>query len=568
MSSGITLEESGSNVLFAGPALSIQRLRAEVAKIVGVGAILITGRNSFSIPRELLPAVGGVFDDKVRLPQFARSVIDAAVSHQALRKQVMRILENNDVGDLPDNWLSVLEPMQAVAANAMVVPGLPGFCLFDEQGSGKTVMVIAAIDVLLSRGEVNYVIVVCPKTMCAEWSDSFNRFCHDRHAICVLDGEAHDRTSALLKPADVVVLSFEQLAAHQALLSAIAEGRNTLLVADESYYVKNATAKRSVAARALRRACKRGIVLCGTPAPNSPEDIVNQFTVADNGYTFPAFVPTGQIDIDTATINDCIGRRGIFVRRLKEDILEHVPEKAFKVHRISLSGRQREMYDRAARDLLLELRTLDNRLFKKRLAHYFQQRNVLLRICSCPSAVDPLFHENDAKLTALKVLADEILTDPTRKLVVWSFYTKGVDNACKALSQYGLVRVDGLSPSAEERSRSVFSFQNDPGVRVFVGNPAAAGAGITLHAAADAIYLSFPTQAAHYLQSIDRIHRRGQIANKTTAHLLVCEGTIEKTEVARLRSKELRQAELLGDKIPWPADLDEAIAELLPDHHE
>ena len=97
---------------------------------------------------------------------------------------------------------------------------------------------------------------------------------------------------------------------------------------------------------------------------------------------------------------------------------------------------------------------------------------------------------------------------------------------------------------------------------LFVGNPAAAGSGITLHAAYDAVYLSYSSQAAHYLQSLDRIHRRGQVSDEVNYHILVCKNTIEETEIVRLRGKEVRQHGLLGDQVIFPSTLDEALAEL------
>jgi hypothetical protein len=43
---------------------------------------------------------------------------------------------------------------------------------------------------------------------------------------------------------------------------------------------------------------------------------------------------------------------------------------------------------------------------------------------------------------------------------------------------------------------------------------------------------------------------------------LVCKDTVEETEIVRLRSKEIRQHDLLGDHMPWPTSLDDALKEL------
>lgn len=84
---------------------------------------------------------------------------------------------------------------------------------------------------------------------------------------------------------------------------------------------------------------------------------------------------------------------------------------------------------------------------------------------------------------------------------------------------------------------------------LFVGNPAAAGAGLTLHRARFAIYESLSNQAAHYLQSLDRIHRRGQDRHVEYLHLLTTD-SLERAEYQRLLDKADTQADLLGDGGP------------------
>jgi SNF2 family DNA or RNA helicase len=60
------------------------------------------------------------------------------------------------------------------------------------------------------------------------------------------------------------------------------------------------------------------------------------------------------------------------------------------------------------------------------------------------------------------------------------------------------------------------------------------------------VYESLSNQAAHFLQSLDRIHRRGQ-SREVRYITLLAEGTIEEGEYQRLLDKADRQAELLGD---------------------
>src|SRR4029450_5614135 len=110
---------------------------------------------------------------------------------------------------------------------------------------------------------------------------------------------------------------------------------------------------------------------------------------------------------------------------------------------------------------------------------------------------------------------------------------------------------DGVVTDVALRRNVVRQFQDDSETMLFVGNPAAAGAGLTLHAARHAVYESLSNQAAHYLQSLDRIHRRGQ-TRPGTYHTLVSDGSVEIPEYDRLVAKARNQADLLGDCDPRP----------------
>jgi len=86
-------------------------------------------------------------------------------------------------------------------------------------------------------------------------------------------------------------------------------------------------------------------------------------------------------------------------------------------------------------------------------------------------------------------------------------------------------------------------------------------AGITLTAAHHVVYESFSNQAAHYMQSLDRVHRRGQ-AHDVTYHLLLARHTIDHFEFDRLLHKEAASRDLLGDRCAQPITRDRFLAEL------
>jgi SNF2 family DNA or RNA helicase len=551
----VRFEGDGVHIECAG--IELLKLKTQLAQ--RIGSLLSSGKDYIAFPLSSLPIVADLLGG-AETEQSVGKALDRFKQHGTARIRSLEIIEGNEQTTLTGDWNNILEPAQASAVAAMTVPRLLGLCLFDEQGSGKTVMAIAAFDELRAAGEIDAMIVVCPKSMVSEWPKDISRFLGAECKVEIAEGDQRQKYETAQRKFDVLVTNYEGVEPMLVYLMASASSHRYLLVVDESYYLKNGESYRSEITEKLRAKCQKCFVLCGTPAPNSAHDLVNQFDLADLGYTFGGFEKSNNPTEDWDKIASLVDTKGVFIRRLKPDILKHVPEKNFHVVSVDLTGKQALMYEKAKSELELELRSLNNESFKKSLVTYFQRRAALLRICSCPSSIDPTASEVPVKYAVLDDLLEKLISQD-RKVVIWSFYKKSLDEIMARYSQYRPVRVDG-SVSTAARREAVRSFQEDASTMLFVGNPAAAGAGITLHAAYDAVYISYSNQAAHYLQSLDRIHRRGQVADEVNYYLLICKNTIEETEVVRLRGKEVRQHDLLGDHITWPTSLDDALEEL------
>lgn len=544
--------------------MSFLRLKTKLSGFFGHGQITTLGTKVFSLSLTSAVAASSVFKEVCgAIPKELASGVETYERHEVARDHAMSGVLENRILTLESPWPEILDPAQAVAVSAMITPGLLGLCLFDEQGIGKTLTALASFDILRQRNQTDCLVIACPVTMIGGWKKEIEKFLPEKYRVKAVEGSAQEKRKAVLSSFDVLICNFESVPSLLVPLKAVLGNKKAMLVVDESFNVKNKEASRSVAVRELRGSCVKGFVMCGTPAPNSPSDIINQFDIADDGYTFAGFVLPKDEKERAQRISERIDERGTYVRRLKEEVLPFLPEKRFNLVLVTMSGRQAALYEEARNKLELSLKSMDNATFRKSLTTYFQQRAALLQICACPEAVDPTFSDTSAKLVALDKLVGEIVEMSNKKLIIWSFYRASLQNLYERYKKHSPVLLDGSS-TAKERAEAVHRFQNNPEVRICVANPAAAGAGITLHSASDAIYVSFSNQAAHFLQSIDRIHRRGQEAKSVNYHLLVCRGTIEETEVQRLRVKEVRQQELLNDQVKWPSSLDEALSELTP----
>jgi SNF2 family DNA or RNA helicase len=443
--------------------------------------------------------------------------------------------------------LDALDDHQLVDVALMVAPGGYGACIFDEQGTGKTVVVIHAFDLLVERGEVDQMIVVAPKSMVPEWERDIRRFTGDLYQIGLLVG-GRRALADFPHGADVFIANYESAVSIEPALAAVARsgmGR-TMLVIDESFNVKNRDARRTRALARIRELCGRSFVLCGTPAPNAPEDVVEQFNLVDFGLTFEGVRIPPERERAREVVQRAMRERGIYVRNLKENVLPDLPAKRLTRVLVDFEPIQRQAYEQALTGLIVDVQGTDATAFRKRLRSFLARRSTLLQICSNPAGVVPGYQETSTKVVALDRILKDALADPREKIVLWSFYRSSLEELARRYGKYGLVRYDGTVDSVRDRSDAVRRFQEDDDTRIFLGNPAAAGAGLTLHRARLAIYVSLSNQAAHFLQSIDRIHRRGQTRDVELMALL-CDESIELIEFDRLRDKAESQRALLGD---------------------
>ncbi|WP_341789635.1 C-terminal helicase domain-containing protein [Rickettsia endosymbiont of Polydrusus tereticollis] len=157
------------------------------------------------------------------------------------------------------------------------------------------------------------------------------------------------------------------------------------------------------------------------------------------------------------------------------------------------------------------------------------------------------------KLKYVLKRARELVRD-NQKVLIWSSFVKNVEYIAQRLVDLGAVYIHGGVDAGEEdddetREGKIKLFHDDPNIKIMVANPAAASEGVSLHKICHyAIYLDRTFNAAHYLQSEDRIHRLGLSPNEqTTIEIVECARTIDETVRERLNFKVGKMAEALED---------------------
>src|ERR671915_1479213 len=160
-----------------------------------------------------------------------------------------------------------LRPFQR--AGVAYVLGARRTFLADEQGLGKTVQALAALE----EDGAFPAVVVCPASLKLNWEREAQRWLPHR-SVAVVSG-----TGTVAPPAELTIVNYDIVHAHRVRL---ALRKPRALVLDESHYVKNPRAKRTQAVRRLAESMAPDalrLALTGTPVMNHAEELIAQLRI-------------------------------------------------------------------------------------------------------------------------------------------------------------------------------------------------------------------------------------------------------------------------------------------------
>jgi len=305
------------------------------------------------------------------------------------------------------------------------------------------------------------------------------------------------------------------------------------IIADEVQYISGAETIRSRAVKQIAFSLpeSKKIFISGTPYETkttqfftclsilSPEDFPNEYKYKMRycdpvktrwGWTFEGLSNAGEL-------HDIISK--FMIRRLKKDVLTDLPPKVRSVIPMKVKRSDRKLYDDA--DYELELAILN------------KEKNALSKLEALKQA------SFKAKINSMIDWIREYL-EINDKLVVFIWHKESCEILEKEFKKI-CVSITGSTP-VKERQKNVEKFQNNPKIKLFIGQIKSAGVGLTLTQSRAVAFLEFGTTAPGMEQSEDRVHRIGQKADSVLAYYLIMENSIDEQimEVLNRRNKDLK----------------------------
>lgn len=400
--------------------------------------------------------------------------------------------------------------------------------LFDEQGLGKTKIVIESLCWSMKNGDIEGVLVVCPMSLIYNWEQEVHK--HSFLIPVVLKGTEREKRYKFLTGANFYITNYEAVIAETNRIKRFCKSRKVAIVLDESARIKDPSTKTAQALFHLKPHSVKRIIITGTPVANKPIDLWSQFYFLDGGRLLG-----GDFSDFKARYNEKNSfymehldeLKGILsehsIRRCKDDVLE-LPDKKFVNVHVHLSGKQLELYEKLREDLKIEVQDMEGNTIIDEAENILKKLLRLTQIASNPLLVDRAYNETPAKF----ILLDELLKDiiaKKEKTIVWTSFVENISILKNRFIEYNPLIIHGEVP-VKDRAEAVKAFQESEKNMIMIANPAAAREGLTLTKANNAIYLDRNFNLVDYLQSQDRIHRISQ-TKECTIFKMLAKNTID-----------------------------------------
>lgn len=427
-----------------------------------------------------------------------------------------------------------------------------------DMGLGKTVITLTSIAHLIRTQFLRAVVIVAPiRVIRLVWRQEAAKWEHTKHLkFSMVTGTRDQRTRALLRPADVYLVNFENVKWLSETLHTYFVSKSKPLpfngvVWDEISKMKNSATDR---VRAVRRVLDHFVWttgLTGTPASNGYKDLHGQFLVVDKGQRlgtsktafrtrfYKKAGPFKEVPYpDTEeTIKNLIG--DITLEMSAEDY-NPLPDLIVNNVEVEMEGEVRAKYEQLEKDFFTQL---DNGT----TVEVFNQGSLTNKALQFsngavyPVAGMPLWEPiHDLKLDALEEILDEAQGSPVLCAYAYRSDAERIMNRFKDLRPINLTecKSEGSLTAAMDRWKS-------GDCQLMIGHPASMGHGIDglQKAGRTLVWFGLNWSLDLYDQFNARVRRQGQGA-PVICHRIMCQDTLDQAQAIALDEKATTQAAL------------------------
>ena len=496
---------------------------------------------------EFLNLIGELSEDKLSLEididknkslylQEKLRVLDFIKGGDVLQKIVQKLVNNDFKRSVtPKSFNGILRKYQKEGfkwLNELSELGFGGI-LADDMGLGKTIQVITFV--LSKRSKKT--LIITPTSVLYNWKDEFERFAPNVRVGLVHGTKAQrDRMLSEIKKYDVLITTYGTLKNDENEYEKL---QFDYCIIDEGQNIKNPTSKTTLSVKKINSKCN--FALTGTPIENNLMELWSIFDFVMPGFLFTKERFKGKFiqNKNTEELKSLI--TPFILRRVKEDVLDELPEKIEKKYLVDMTTKQKSIYKSYVKEIKEKLKS------SKGNTNMLTFITKLREVCLDPSLIMDDYNGGSGKINALMELLDNYI-EGNKKILVFSQFTSALKNIEKNLEEVGInyIYLDG-SIGSKERGELVKKFNEDPLISVFLISLKAGGVGLNLTSASVVIHFDPWWNPAIENQATDRAHRFGQ-KNVVEVIKLISKDTIEEKILLLQEDKKELIESLMDEK--------------------
>lgn len=315
-----------------------------------------------------------------------------------------------------------------------------------------------------------------------------------------------------------------------------------LIVIDESHRIKEKkTGWTQVIVKAFRDTVPRKILISGTAIKSRPSEFFTSLNFLNKdewnnqhefGVKYCAGYDTGfGWDYSGVSNLEQLFTRisGVFLRRLKKDVLKDLPPKTYTNLPIELTDAEYKEYEQILKSFKKEDK--DGKSTEESYLAKIAKLKLFTGRCKLKRAVDYI----------------QDIIDGGEKVVVMSDLQELAEEVYKLFPGISVLHTGSMNEN--DKFESYQRFQNDKDVKVFSGMIMASGVGISLTEASRLIFLGFGWTPGDMEQAEDRIHRASTTHDNIQIITLYCVGTTDEDIMELLEEKSAVVQKVLDNNV-------------------
>ena len=496
---------------------------------------------------EFLNLIGELSEDKLGLEididknkslylQEKLRVLDFIKGGDVLQKIVQKLVNNDFKRSVtPKSFNGTLRKYQKEGfkwLNELSELGFGGI-LADDMGLGKTIQVITFV--LSKRSKKT--LIITPTSVLYNWKDEFERFAPNVRVGLVHGTKAQrNRMLSEIKKYDVLITTYGTLKNDENEYEKL---QFDYCIIDEGQSIKNPTSKTTLSVKKINSKCN--FALTGTPIENNLMELWSIFDFVMPGFLFTKerFKAKFIQNKNTEELKSLI--TPFILRRVKEDVLDELPEKIEKKYLVDMTTKQKSIYKSYVKEIKEKLKSSKGNI------NMLTFITKLREVCLDPSLIIDDYNGGSGKVNALMELLDNYI-EGNKKILVFSQFTSALKNIEQNLEEKGInyIYLDG-SIGSKERVELVKKFNEEPLISVFLISLKAGGVGLNLTSASVVIHFDPWWNPAIENQATDRAHRFGQ-KNVVEVIKLISKDTIEEKILLLQEDKKELIESLMDEK--------------------